>query len=84
MPIPVIVYSTPTCGYCGVAKRLLTHWGVPYTEQNVEDPGVLDDLCTRAGQPIQTVPVLEAGGMFLIGYDPKGMLVFLRENGYIL
>jgi glutaredoxin 3 len=84
MPNPVIVYSTPTCGYCRVVKELLTRRGVPYTEQNAEDPGVLDDLETRAGQQIQTVPVLEAGGKFLVGYDPKGTLVFLRQNGYTI
>jgi glutaredoxin len=82
MPIPVIVYSTPTCGSCRVVKEFLARRGVPYTERNAEDPGVLDDLNARAGQQIRAVPVVEAGSDILVGYDPMALDVLLRKIGY--
>jgi glutaredoxin len=78
----VIVYSTPTCGYCRVVKEFLQQKGVPFTERNAEEPGVLDDLSARVGQPVQTVPVVEVGDSFLIGYNPLELDRILGDNGY--
>ena len=80
--IPVIVYSTPTCGWCKVLKEFLNRKGVPYTERNATEPGVLEDLTARSGQEIRMVPVVEAGKDILLGYDPLELDRFLGKIGY--
>ena len=38
---PVEIYTTPTCGYCAAAKRLLKTKGVAFTETDVSiDPAL--------------------------------------------
>mgnify|MGYP002336137593 CR=1 FL=1 len=34
----VEIYTTPLCGYCHAAKRLLARKGVAFTETDVTDP----------------------------------------------
>lgn len=64
----VIVYSTPTCPWCGVAKRYLDGKGIAYTEVNVAaDHQAAMDMVRKTGQ--QGVPVIEIDGEFVIGFD---------------
>ena len=78
----VFVYSTPTCTYCRVVKEFLRARGVPYMERDAEKPGVIEDLSARAGQSIRSVPVIEIGEDFLVGYDPLTLDQILQKNGY--
>ena len=46
---PVEIYTTPTCGYCAMAKRLLQRKGVPYHEIDVSaDPSLRAAMVQRA------------------------------------
>lgn len=64
----VIVYSTPTCPWCHMAKRYLEGKGVAYTEVDVSaDYAAAMDMIRRTGQ--QGVPVIEIDGEFVIGFD---------------
>ncbi|GAB4306165.1 MAG: glutaredoxin family protein [Candidatus Bipolaricaulota bacterium] len=64
----VIVYSTPTCPWCQVAKRYLEGRGIAYTEVDVSaDHQAAMDMVRRTGQ--QGVPVIEIDGEFVIGFD---------------
>ncbi len=64
----VIVYSTPTCPWCHVAKRYLTSRGIAYTEVDVAAaPAAAMEMVRKTGQ--QGVPVIEIDGECVIGFD---------------
>ncbi|MFQ5565913.1 MAG: glutaredoxin 3 [Paracoccaceae bacterium] len=47
---PVEIYTTPLCGYCFMAKRLLKGKGIAYAETDVSrDPALRDAMTQRAG-----------------------------------
>lgn len=66
---PITIYTTPVCGYCHAAKRLLEEKGLEYREVNLhnEDPSVRTDLMQRTQQ--RTVPQIFIGDTFIGGYD---------------
>ena len=64
----IVVYSSPFCGYCGAAKRLLDRKGVAYCEINVMfDPDKRAEMVARSGR--QTVPQVFLGDRHLGGFD---------------
>jgi glutaredoxin 3 len=64
----VAIYTTPICGYCMVAKRLLKKKGVDFDEIEVGDRGDLRNwLMDETGQ--QTVPQLFINGESIGGYS---------------
>jgi glutaredoxin 3 len=66
---PVEIYTTQTCPYCAMAKRLLQKKGVTYTEIDVgRDPGVRVKMTQRAGGR-RTVPQIFIGGQHVGGCD---------------
>ena len=66
---PVEIYTTPTCGYCAAAKRLLTQTGVPFTEVDVSrDPALRAAMIDRA-QGRRTVPQIFVGSTHVGGCD---------------
>ena len=77
----VIVYSTATCGYCRRAKAWLKQKGIAYTEKDVEmDPGAAAELAGKAAaahvRP-QGVPVIDARGTLVLGFDPARLAELL-------
>jgi glutaredoxin 3 len=77
---PVEIYTTPTCGYCAAAKRLLKTKGVAFTETDVSmDPTLRATMMERAGGR-RTVPQIFIGGSHvgvcddLYGLDEAGKL----------
>jgi glutaredoxin 3 len=66
---PVEIYTTPTCPYCAMAKRLLQKKGVAYTEIDVSrDPGLRTAMTQRANGR-QTVPQIFIGQTHVGGCD---------------
>ncbi len=64
----IIVYSTPTCVYCKMAKEYFKSKGLAYSEFNVaEDDAKREEMVTKSGQ--LGVPVLDIGGTILIGFN---------------
>ncbi|MDE3081761.1 MAG: glutaredoxin 3, partial [Paracoccaceae bacterium] len=46
---PIEIYTSPTCGYCHAAKRLLTQKGAAFTEYDVSrEPGLRRTMMDRA------------------------------------
>jgi glutaredoxin 3 len=65
----VEIYSSPFCGYCSRAKRLLSQKGVDYIEYDViEDSGKRDEMIQRAGGRM-TVPQIFIDGKHVGGSD---------------
>lgn len=66
---PVDIYTTPICGYCHAAKRLLTQKGVAFQEIDVMGtPAKRAEMRARAGGR-NTVPQIFAGDTHLGGFD---------------
>lgn len=66
---PVEIYTTPICGYCARAKRLLASKGVPFTEIDVmADPGRRAEMVTRS-RGGRTVPQIFIAGEPIGGCD---------------
>lgn len=65
----VEIYTTPLCGFCHAAKRLLTKKGVNYHEVDVSaDPAKRMLMMERAGGR-RTVPQIFIGGAHVGGCD---------------
>jgi glutaredoxin 3 len=67
----VVVFSTPTCGYCTAAKQYFRQKGIKFQDVDVsKDPSAARDMVRRSGQ--QGVPVIDIGGKIVVGFDrPK-------------
>ncbi len=66
---PVEIYTTPLCGFCHAAKRLLDKKGVAYTEIDVAaDPGRRPEMIERSGGR-RTVPQIFIGDTHVGGCD---------------
>lgn len=66
---PVIVYSSPFCPYCYMAKKLLTQKGVGFEEIDVvAEPSRRDEMRQRANGR-NTVPQIFIGATHVGGND---------------
>ena len=64
----VTMYTTPICGYCGSAKRLLQASGISYTEVDLsKDHELRYKLVSETGW--RTVPMIYVEGQFVGGYQ---------------
>lgn len=65
---PVEIYTTPICGFCVAAKRLLDSKGVDYVEIDVmRDMEKKQEMMQRAGR--HTVPQIFIGDAHVGGCD---------------
>lgn len=66
---PVEIYTSPTCGYCHAAKRLLTQKGVSFAEVDLfREPDRRAEMVQRANGG-RTVPQIFIGGTHVGGCD---------------
>ncbi len=64
----VIIFTTPTCTYCNMAKKYLRERGIKFKDVDVSrDMAAARDMVRRSGQ--QGVPVIDIGGKIVIGFD---------------
>ncbi len=73
----VIIYSTPSCTYCKMAKEFFKEHGVEYTEHDVStDLTARKDMIDKSEQ--MGVPVTDIEGKIIIGFDKEE---FVKELG---
>ncbi|MFT5179596.1 MAG: glutaredoxin 3 [Candidatus Paceibacteria bacterium] len=67
----VVIYSTPTCTYCKMAKEFFGANNVEYTEHDVSaDDAMRTEMIDKSGQ--MGVPVIDVSGDIIVGFDePK-------------
>lgn len=67
----VIIYTTPTCAYCKMAKEYFQSKGIQYEEHDVmADIPKREEMVKKSGQ--MGVPVIDIDGKIVIGFDrPK-------------
>ncbi len=64
----VIVFSTPTCSYCNMAKSYFREKGIKFTDIDVSrDQSAARDMVRRSGQ--MGVPVIDIGGKIVVGFN---------------
>jgi glutaredoxin-like YruB-family protein len=64
----VTIYTTPTCGYCKVAKEFFRAQRVPFTEYNVaSDQRKAEEMVRKSGQ--MGVPVIDVNGKIIVGFN---------------
>lgn len=64
----VVIYTTPSCVYCKMAKDFFSKNSIEYQEKNVAmDAVARDEMIQKSGQ--MGVPVIEVDGKIVIGFD---------------
>ncbi|MDP3772217.1 MAG: glutaredoxin domain-containing protein [bacterium] len=64
----VIIFTTPSCVYCKMAKEFFKKNNIAYDEKDVaSDAAARDDMLARSGQ--LGVPVIDIDGKIVIGFD---------------
>ena len=75
----VIIYTTPVCGYCHMAKEYLTGKHIAYEERDItNDEKAQEWVFTHTGQ--LAVPVLHIGEDVILGFDRPNIDKSLEKN----
>jgi glutaredoxin 3 len=77
----VIVFSTPTCSYCNMAKQYFRRNKIRFKDVDVSrDEAAARDLVRRTGQ--MGVPVIDINGKLIVGFDKPqiNQLLDIKEN----
>ena len=70
----VVIYTTPICGYCAAAKRLLSSKDVAFQEIDVmRDPSKRSEMIEKANGR-RTVPQIFVGETHVGGFDDMAAL----------
>ena len=74
----VTIYTTPSCGYCNVAKDWLRKKNVPFTEYNVAtNMAKAQEMVQKSGQ--MGVPVLNVNGKVIVGFNQSAIESALKR-----
>jgi glutaredoxin-like YruB-family protein len=67
----VVIFTTPTCSYCNIAKRYFKEKNIKFTDVDVSrDQRASADMQRKTGQT--GVPVIMIGNRPIVGFDkPK-------------
>ncbi len=76
--VPVVIYESPTCPYCRLAKTLLTKKSVAFDAIEVNSQAIYDEMIARAGGRT-SVPQIFIGETHVGGYDDLAELDSLDE-----
>lgn len=64
----VVIYTTPSCVYCRMAKAFFGEHNIQFTEKNVmTDVEAQEEMIRKSGQ--LGVPVIDVDGQIVIGFD---------------
>ena len=70
----VEIYTSPMCGFCHAAKRLLKQKGVSYTEINVAMNSAKKQEMMKRANGGHTVPQIFVGSHHIGGFDDMAAL----------
>ncbi|MEK7582413.1 MAG: glutaredoxin domain-containing protein [Patescibacteria group bacterium] len=66
--VKIIIYTTPTCAYCKMAKEYFKSKGLEWEEKNVAtDVQAQQEMIAKSGQ--LGVPVIDIDGKIVVGFD---------------
>ena len=73
----IVIYSTPTCHYCILAKDFFKEKGIKYEEYNVAtDLEKRKEMMEKSGQ--MGVPVIEIEDEIMVGFDEEQISKILK------
>lgn len=68
----VTIYSTPTCGFCHMAKQWMDENNISYKDNDVTtSQSLVQEMVEKSGQ--MGVPVIEIEDKILVGFDKHRM-----------
>ncbi len=68
----VMVYSTPTCPYCHMAKDYLKEKKISFVDIDVaSDPSKAQEMMDKSGQ--MGVPVIDINGKIIVGFNREAI-----------
>ncbi len=68
----VVIYSTPTCHYCLLAKKFFDENNIEYTDYDVQaNPEKGREMIERSGQ--MGVPVIFVGDEMIVGFNEEAL-----------
>ena len=65
----IIIYTTPWCGDCTVAKRFLGERGIAYEEVDIEQRPEAAEIVMSFNDGMRKVPTLDVEGTIVSGDD---------------
>ena len=66
----IMIYSTPSCAFCVMAKEFFKENNIPFEEYNVAvDLEKRKEMMQKTGQ--MGVPVIDIDGSVVIGFDKE-------------
>lgn len=66
----VIIFTTPTCAYCKMAKEFFAQNNIRFEEKDVvKDAQARNDMINKSGQ--MGVPVIFVGDDIVVGFDKR-------------
>lgn len=75
----VIIYSTPSCMYCNMAKEYFKEHNIAYQEFNVAaDPEKRKEMVDKSGQ--LGVPVIDINNQVIVGFDEEVIQEALKTD----
>lgn len=76
----IIIYSTPSCHYCQMAKAFFQNNQIAYKDYNVaEDAEKRQEMIEMTGQ--MGVPVIKVGDEILVGFSEGKIREMIGEQG---
>jgi glutaredoxin len=76
----VTIYSTPTCHYCGVAKKMFDENNIKYTVIDVaKDVEKRKEMVAATGQ--MGVPVILVGDKTFVGFSDEARASICKQLG---
>lgn len=72
----IIIYTTPACVYCKMAKAFFKEHNLAYEEYDVSiDEAARGRMIAKSGQ--MGVPVIDINGQIVAGFDKKRLMDIL-------
>ena len=65
----IIIYTTPTCAYCQMAKNYFAKKNLKYIEKDVSSDLVAQKEMLKKAQGNFGVPVIDVNGKIIIGFN---------------
>lgn len=73
----VTIYTTPTCGFCHMAKEYFKQNKVAFTEKDASvDRSIAEEMLQKSGQ--LGVPVIDIDGEIIVGFDQPRLQAALK------
>ena len=74
-----VIYTTPTCQFCKMAKAFFQEKGVAYEEKDVvSDLQARQEMVDKSGQ--LGVPVITIGDNVIVGFDRHALEHLIEEK----